>query len=324
MFDFGNKSWIGFALEPSATPATLANGSAPAWPALPGTFTVVGHSKLPTGKRGLNNSKGRAIGMGAPAYNKRGLRTPSVSFQFAPGSLPFIANCLREENADLPELIIYEGVFGQWTRVYRGAKCSTITFDLGPNGGQGGEVMINASFEAIDRYDLTAQPSVTPALLRALGTPLFWHDCRTLNVTDATGGVNSFRTAVHSFTATVNHTLQRIQQRPNYGDHARFSLCSEEIRPTDIVASGEMTWNKKMSADLLDSVANAQDWGNIVATIADGPGLVGATGGKNFVLTATNCLPTDESDGGGESNALRTHTIPFQANNLGFTYDMGA
>jgi hypothetical protein len=321
MIDLGNESWIGWAFEPAPVPPTPTNGQAPLWAPLPGTLNVVGHSKTPTGKAGLNNSIGRGIGMAAGAYRKRGLISPSIQFQFAPGSLGLIENCIRQEGETLPNLIIYEGVYGQWTNVYRGVKCANLEFDLGANAGQGGELWINGTFEAISRYGLTVQPVVTPDMLRALDTPLMWHDCRTFNVEDANGDLYGLREAIHNATISYSNTLQFVGQRPNYGDNDRFSRGREVIRESDIVVSGELTLTRKTPPNLVDAAANSQNWGNMPIHISDGPGLVDSSEGKGFLLTPIQCFPSDINSGGGETSSIRTHQIPFNANALTFEID---
>jgi hypothetical protein len=320
MFNFGTDTVILWAPD-TDPPPTPSIETEPTWaaPAL-NSFKVIGHSKVPNGHRGLNNSRGRAIGKGEVAYKRRGHIKPGISFQFTPGAvLDFMPNCLRAEGVALNRVAIIEYVFGQSARIYRGCVCSQIEFDLGANNGDGGEVMISTSFEAITSYELTTLPNISRAAVAAIGMPFFWHDVRSFNITGADGVVYGYRSGISSAVLRCAHTLNRGTQRPNYGDNSKLGRCSESINETNIDASGDLTFNQKLTTDQFDGIVNAQNWQDLVTHISDAQAVT--TGSKGFTLTAKDLFPADETSGGGDTGSVRTYNVPVTASNLIFTPD---
>ncbi|HEX9997144.1 MAG TPA: hypothetical protein VGB45_08380 [Abditibacterium sp.] len=314
MYDIASDAWIGWAPETGAI-TDAADNSTATLPALP-NFTIVGYNKLPAGKRGLNNTKAFTAALAGAAYTKKGNVAPEISFEFCAGALGLLAYCVRaSEDAALPYVCIYEGVYGGWTNVYRFAKCSTLAIAI-QLAAQSNEITINAAFWAIARTALTTPPLATRSLLRALGTPLMAHDLRQFQITNSAGVTADYRKGATNVSYNVDNKLERINQRNNWGEDHALSRTCYEIREHTIVAGGEMGFNRKLSETLFTGAKNAQDWGDIKAIISDGPALPAGGTPKAMTLTATGCTPGDESGQGGDADTTLNWTVPFSANNL--------
>ncbi|RYX80487.1 hypothetical protein EON83_28425 [bacterium] len=308
MFIPAHDAVVLYALE-TASITESTNGTTPAnLPTTPTPLGVLGYTNLPQTARGLNNSKGFAIGQQGAAYNKRGRVEPSVSLEIRPGSVAALANLLPDENGDIPYLAIFIVVKGKYTDVYRFCKPSSLDWKFGGGGDSGGgEISISAEFWATAyEYENNSDNTRTipTSQLRALGTPLMWHDVREFSI-----GTISYRQALMNLSAKVDYGLERKNERPNWGDNKPLSRTSYALLEHHNTVSGEIGLHARLPETLFSAAANAQNWGDIAINCSD-------PAGKGFALTLTSAFPSDESMGGGESSAEIDHTVPFTADNI--------
>lgn len=206
-----------------------------------------------------------------------------------------------------------------YTDVYRYCKPSSLKFDF--SAGQGGEIKVSASFMAL-AYQLAGATSVSPASLRALGTPLMWHDVREFSIESGgpTPTTKSYRRALMSLSATLEYNLERKNQRPNWGDHEPLSRTSYALLEHHLNVSGEIGLHERLSSELFSSIANAQDWGDIKIVCSNSLD-AGDTASKGITLNFEGCFPSDEKAAGGESSAEIDHNVAFTANTVSITVD---
>jgi hypothetical protein len=322
MFSPAHDAVVMWALEPGSGTSSITestNGeTAATLPAAPTPAGILGYTNLPQGARGLNNSKGFAIGMQGAAYPKRGRREPSVEIAIRPGSLAALQNLVPDENGVLPYICIWVVVKGQYSDCYRYCKPGSLAFAFAGGDGQGGEITITVPFQAI-AYQRVAAIAYDPADVRALGTPLFWHDVRTFTIENSAGVTASYRRALMSLNASVDYQLERKNERPNWGDGVALSNTAYHLLEHHTAVSGEMGLHERLPEALFSTLANSQDWGDISIWCSDAPLVLPET--KGFTLTLGGCFPTDETRQGAESSAEIDHTVSFTANTITFELD---
>lgn len=276
-------------------------------PAAPTTRHLFGYTNLPQTARGLNNSKGFAIGQQGAAYNKRGRIEPTVSVEIRPASATALGDLRPDVNGELPYLAIFVVVKGQYTDVYRFCKPTTLDWKLGGGGDKGGgEISISAAFQAL-AYEHGAPLAIPTAELRALGTPLMWHDVREFKIADT-----SYRRALMSLSVKEDYGLERKNERPYWGDDEPLSRTSYALLEHHINVSGEIGLHARLPEALFSNAQHSQEWGDIAINCSDAD--------KNgFLLNLTGPFPSDETQGGGESSAEIDHTVPFTADRITVT-----
>ncbi|BCM88847.1 hypothetical protein IAD21_00689 [Abditibacteriota bacterium] len=318
MFIPAHNAVVLYALESGSITESTNGTTAATLPTAPTTPTVLGYTNLPQTARGLNNSKGFAIGQQGAAYNKRGRVEPSITVEIRPGSLEALSHLQPNEDGILPHLALYVVVKdpdgGSYTDTYRFCKPTTLDWKLGGGGDKGGgEISISAAFWAT-AYKREAVLTVAPSDLRDLGTPLMWHDVRQFTIEDATGSPTSYRRSLMNLSVKVDYGLERKNERPHWGDSEPLSRTSYALLEHHQNISGEIGLHERLPEGLFSAAAQSQDWGDIVIVCSDAHGSVAAT--KGFTLTLAGAFPSDETQGGGESNAEIDHTIPFTADGI--------
>lgn len=312
-FHAAHNAVVIYAIE-TGTISESADGTTPA--TLPDTLTlpraVLGYTTLPQTSRGLNNSKGFALGQQGAAYNKRGAIAPTIDLTIRPGSVGAIANLLPNADGVLPWLAIWVVVKNQYSDVYRFCKPNSLGFTFGGGEG-GGELSISAQMWAT-AYERTAAIPVDNSAIRALGTPLMWHDVRQFSI-----GGTPYRRALMSLSANVTMGLERKSVRPNWGDNAPLSRTSYHLLEHHLTASGEVSLHERLPETLFTTAQTAQDWGDIAIHCSDAAAVT--AGSKGFTLTMKDCFPSDESMKGAEASAEIDHTVPFTANDIEFALD---
>lgn len=308
-FNAAHDSLVLYALE-SGTIIESPDGETPATlPPLPSAPVILGYTNLPQTARGSNNSKGFAVGQQGAAYNKRGRRAPTVNVTIRPGSVGALANFLPDANGKLPFLATYVVVKGQYTDVFRFCKAGSLNFNFGGGGEGGGELSIGAQFQAM-AYQRVAAIPYTRASIRALGTPLMWHDVRKFSVTDNAGNVTGYRRSLLSLSAKVDLGLERKNERPDWGDDQPLSRTCYDMLEHHLNVSGEIALHERLPEALFTGAKTAQDWGDIAIRCSD------SASGKGFDLTLSGAFPSDETGQGGESSAEIDYSIPFTADTL--------
>lgn len=282
------------------------------------TTAIIGYTNLPQNARGLNNSKGFAIGYNGAAYNKRGRVEPSITLEIRVTSNAAIELFLPDADTGvLPSLCVQVLVADQSTDTYRYCKPGDISFRFT----SGEEIVIKVTLQAI-AHVYTSGATFNPAALLALGTPMMWHDVRSFTLQGAAvGGTPAtpveYRRAVQSLDVAINYNLERKNERPNFGDNVPLSRTSYALLEHHTAVSGTLTLHERANPNLFHGAANSLEWGNMVlyASNAD------TTGTQGFTLTILRALPTDESMQGGESSAEIDFSIPFVASNILFEAD---
>ena len=296
-----------YALETTLPPDLLDDGTMQPYPAVPSAPVVLGYTNLPQNGRGLNNSKGFAVGQQGAAYNKRGGRTPNINVSIRPGNVAALVNLFPGANDELPFLAIYVVVKGQYTIVYRHCKPSTVDFNFGGGGeGGGGELTIGANFMAIDRQEI-GPLIVTRPQMRALGTPLMWHDVRKFNITDHEGNSKNYRRTLMNLTCKADYGTERKNSSPFYGDNATSSITSFDLLEHHQKIDGEISLHDRLPKAMFEGAARAQDWGDIIVHCAD------VEAAKGFDLTLAGAFPSDDTMQGAESSAEIDFNVPFTA-----------
>ena len=298
-----------YAIEPDPPPDLLEDGTMTAYPAVPSSPVVLGYTDSPQNNRGLNNSKGYAVGQQGAAYNKRGTRKPAVAVSIRPGSVTALPNLFPDANGKLPYLAIFVVVKGQYTVVYRHCKPGSVDFNFGGSADGGGELNVTANFMAVERQEIGALV-VTPAMLRVLGTPLMWHDVKRCNLTDSTGAVKNYRRYLINLTVKADYALEAKSNTPFYGDSATSSITAFELMEHQQKVDGEMSLHGRLAKALFDGSVLAQDWQSIVVGCSD------VLAAKGFDLTINGPFPSDETMQGVESNAELDFAVPFTADSL--------
>lgn len=318
MFIPAHDAVVFYALEPlgdieesndGTTPATFKTTSSSL------TRHLLGYTNLPQTARGLNNSKGFALGLQGAAYNKRGRVEPTATVEIRPGSLDALDALLPDANGVLPYIALFVAVKGQYTDVYRYCKPTTLDWKFGGGGDKGGgEISISAALWGT-AYERIAPLPIPTSDLRALGTPLMWHDVREFTITSAPNGTPvSYRKALMSLSVKVDYGLERKNERPYWGDNHLLSRTSYALLEHHLNVSGEIGLHARLPEDLFSAVAdaNAQDWGDIVINCTN-------IGNDGFKLKLAGAFPSDETLGGGESSAEIDHTVSFTANTITVT-----
>ena len=285
------------------TPATL--------PAAPSSTAILGYTNLPQTSRGLGNSKGFALGMQGAAYNKRGPVKPTIDLTIRPGSVAALQNFFPvAATGKLRSLCLYVVVKGQYTDVYRFCKPNSLTFNFGSGEG-GGELSIAAQMFAT-AYQRMAAITWTPADVKALGTPLMWHDVRKFSITSQAGVATNYRRSLMNLNAKVDYALEYKNERPDFGDNSPLARTPYELLEHHTTVTGSVGLHERLDEALFTGAKNAQDWQDIIIRCRD------AAANKGFTLTMADCFPADETQGGGESNSEITHTVPFGADTMEF------
>ncbi len=301
-----------YAIETAPPPDLLDDGTMAAYPSVPSSPVVLGYTDSPQNNRGLNNSKGYAVGQQGAAYNKRGMRKPTITVAVRPGNVAALAQLFPDANGKLPYLAIFVVVKGQYTIVYRHCKPGSVDFNFGGSADGGGELNVTANFMAIERQEIGALV-VTPAQLRALGTPLMWHDVKKCNLTDSTGAVKNYRRYLINLTAKADYSVEAKSNTPFYGDNAPSSITAFELMDHQQKVDGEMSLHARLAKALFDGSVLAQDWESIVVGCSD------VEANKGFELTIHGPFPSDETMQGVESNGELDFSVPFTADSLELT-----
>lgn len=309
MFTPAHDLVILYSVETAPPPDLLDTGLMAAYPAAPIAPVVLGYTNVPQNSRGLSNSKGFAVGQQGAAYNKRGMRKPTISVSIKPGSVAALQDLFPDANGKLPYLAIFVVVKGQYTVVYRHCKPSSLDFNFGGAAEGGNELSVTANFMAIDRQEIAAL-TVTPAQLRALGTPLMWHDVRRFNLTNNAGVLKNYRKDLINLTVKVDYSLEAKSNTSFYGDNAPSSITAFELMEHQQKVDGEMSLHSRLTRALFDGAVRAQDWESIVIGCSD------VEAAKGFDLTVNGPFPSDETMNGVESNAELDFAVPFTADSL--------
>jgi hypothetical protein len=311
MFNPAHDAVVLFGVETALIDDTATT---PTLPALPSSLAILGYTDLPETSRGLNNSKGFAIGLQGAAYNKRGRREPSITVNIRPGNvaaLPFLFP--SEATGRMPYLSLSVRVKGGYTDVYRYCKPSSLAFNFGGGDGAGGELTIAVTFQATAFQRIEGAPAFpAPSAIRALSTPLMWHDVRSFTVNG-----QQLRRSLMSLSATLDMGLERKNERPNWGDNVALSNTSYDLLEHSKTVTGELSLHERLPESLFTTAATAQDWDNIEIHCSN----VAAGGNKGFTLTLTGALPTNDSMQGGDSNREIDFTIPFAADDIFIVLD---
>ncbi len=320
MFTPAHDAVVLYALESGSITESTNGTSAAHLPGDPGSLAVLGYTNLPQTARGLNNSKGFAIGQQGAAYNKRGRIEPTTTIEIRPGSVDALQHLQPDPDTGvLPYLAIYILVKNQYVDCFRFCKPTTVDWKLGGGGDkQGGEISISAAFwaTAYQRKDSSAFSISDASIrtqLRALGTPLMWHDVREFNITGG-GATTSYRRSLMNLSVKVDYGLERKNERPYWGDDEPLSRTSYALLEHHTNVSGELGFHERLPDTLFSAAANSQDWSNITIKCSD------ITAQKQFNLSLANPFPSDETQGGGESSAEIDHTVPFTADNIAVTF----
>lgn len=278
-------------------------------PPVPDAPVLLGYTNLPQTARGLANSKGFALGQQGAAYNKRGRVAPTASVTIRPGTVNALANFLPREDGTLPYLALYVVVKDQYTDVYRFCKPGSLDFNFGASNDGGGELSIAAAFQALAYQRIAALP-IDRAGLRALGTPLMWHDVRRFSITDNAGNTTNYRRSLMGLSAKIDYALERKNERPNWGDDSPLSRTSYELLEHHLSVSGEVSLHERLPEALFTGARQAQDWSDIAIRCSD------SAASKGFTLTLAGAFPSDETAAGGESSAEVDHSVAFTADTL--------
>jgi hypothetical protein len=294
------------------TPATL--------PALPASPALLGFLKgTPEIDYGLNNSRGFTIGLKGASYKKKGARTPKTSFDIIITSLAFILAGQANTDANLPYFALWVVTPNKETIVLRFCKFSQRTFTFTESAtGEPSELTVGAQIEAMAIEEVTPMsltPSALASLTRALGQVFFWHDVRELLITDSAGNTNNYRDTLMSLTMTDKTNIERKGARQDWGDDKVLSRTSIDLLEHHVEASGEAKFHGRIPKALLNSVATALDWGDIVARVSTKP-VLGDENGIEFTVTAANCFPSNATKAGTESSAQISSTVPFTAESI--------
>lgn len=312
MFNPAHDAVVIFAAETGSINDTTIP---PTLPATPGSPAVLGYTDLPETSRGLNNSKGFAIGLQGAAYNKRGRREPSITVNIRPGNVEALAYLFPDgptfatSTGRMPYLSLSVLVKGGYTDVYRFCKPSSLAFNFGGGEG-GGELTIAVTFQATSFQRVEGAPTFpAPATIRSLSTPLMWHDVRSFLVNG-----QQLRRSLMSLSANLDMGLERKNERPNWGDNNPLSKTSYELLEHSKTVTGEMALHERLPESLFTTAATSQDWGDIEIHCSN----IDAGGDKGFILTLSGALPTNDTMQGGDSNREIDFTIPFAADDIFF------
>lgn len=281
------------------TPATL--------PPVPSSPVVLGYTNLPSIARGLGNSKGFALGLQGAAYNKYGPQQPSMGIEIRPGNVSILSKLLPDPiTGILPWLCLYLVVKGQYTDVLRFCKPASLGFNFGGGGQGGGELSISTTFQGT-AYQRMAPLTVAPNLIRALGTPMMWHDVRQFSI-----GSDSYRRALMSLTANLDMGLERKNERPDWGPNNPLSRTCYDMLEHHKTVTGEISLHERLPESLFTGAQDAQEWGDIAVNCSSTP----AGRAKGFLLNLKGCFPSDETQAAAEASAEIDHSVPFSADDL--------
>lgn len=293
----------------------------PTLPAAPANPVLIGYlSSTPELDRGLNNSRGFSIGSKRANRKKRGARNPKLSFKLQITSLAFLQNGQAETGSELPDFCLTLVIPNKRTIRLRFCKISqrTFTFTETPTG-EPGELEVDIQVEAMLVEPVAVPISMTAgaleALVLALGQTFYWHDVRRLDITNAAGATNNYRDAVMSLSITDKTNIERKGERQNWGDNNPMSNTNLALLEHHEEATGELKWHSHLKEDLLTATVDAQNWGDIVVHVSDKP-VLGDDDGREFLVTAFDCFPSNVTDSGTESSAQLSSTVPFTASHM--------
>lgn len=311
-FDPGHMAWVGWAPEAgSITEST--NGTTPAaLPAVPSSFSIVGYLPLPEQRLGLNNSRGRTIGIPTTAYKKRGTVTPSLSISLMAGSLDLLEN-INRVSGRLPWMCFWVGVVGRWTDVYRFCKFEQLQISSRESTAEASEIQAQLDVQATAYQRLASPLSPDTSLVKALGDPLYYHDARVASLLTPNASTVNLRTSLMSFSYTIRHNLERKVPRPNWGDNQPLSRTSTDMLEHLLDISGELGLHNRLPSSLVNASFNALDWGDLTIGISD------VTGDKVINATLYDCFPSELTSQGVEASAQLTHSATFTADDYVFS-----
>jgi hypothetical protein len=308
-FNAAHNAVVLYALE-TGTITESPDGITPAiLPPVPSSPVVLGYTNLPSVSRGLNNSKGFALGLQGAAYNKYGRQEPSMGVEIRPGNVAALSYLQPDPDTGiLPWLCLYLVVKGRYTDVLRFCKPGAVSYNLGGGNGQGGEISVSTTFQGM-AYQRIGALTVPTSAVRALGTPMMWHDVRQFSI----GGVG-YRRALMSLTASNDMGLERKNERPDWGPNNPLSRTCYDMLEHHKTVTGEISLHERLPEDLFTGAQDAQEWGDIAVNCSSTP----AGRAKGFLLNLLGCFPGDETQPEGEASAEIDHTVPFSADDITF------
>lgn len=298
--------------KPETTPITeSADGiTPPTLPAAPASPVLLGYvPATPELDYGLNNALGFAIGSPNASYRKRGASNPKLSFKIRITNIAFLAMANRTLNK-LPSFYIELLIPGVRRLQCRYCKVEQLGFSLSETPtGEAGEIELDVQVEVMAIVEVTTgstTPADIAALVAALDSPLYWHDVRTVNLTDSAAVMTDFRKNIMSFSGTVKHNLERKSERPYFGDDVPLSNTNYELLEHNINVTGEMRLHGLLPAAYKSAVANSQTWGDAEILIAD-------IEDRSYTLTLGSLFPQNIVENGTEQSGQLSTTVPFLA-----------
>lgn len=312
MYIAGHNCFVAYAPETNAITESPDGTTAATLPDVPTTFTVVGYTNVPERRVGLNNTWGKGIGTPYGQYRKRGAVVPSVNITLKAGSVGLLS-AINRTNDVLPSLAIAIGVPGVWTDVFRFCKVNKLTINGRESTAEASEIEFQLEIWGTAVQGLATPLNPTTSSILALGAPLMWHDARVFSLADSTGTAVDLRPNLMSFSAVINHNLERKANRPNWGDNQPLSRTSYSMLEHIIEPSGELTLHDRLPASLRNATVNAQDWGDLTIGISTPTGITPA---RAVNMALTKLFPSEFVGAGVEASAQQSYSVPFTAQNF--------
>ena len=279
-------------------------------PPPPANPVLLGYTDKPQIEDGWNNAKGFAAGAKGALYDMRVSNNPNVSFNLRPGNKQAVAQFLPAEDVDSPYYCIYASIKDRETICLRYCKPASAAGNFGGTADGGGEFTLAMNFLASAYQRLNTAFSVTPAMLRALGTPVMWHDVRRFVVTDSQGAKAGYRRSTQNIDFNVDFGTVRKTQAPNQGDDDPTSMMSLGLLQGHTKITGNLTLHEALPEATVSGFANARSWDDIEIQCSD------AVNGEGFLFNFVNPLLANRTQNGGDSNTELDYTIPFAADYL--------
>jgi hypothetical protein len=318
MFTPGFHAFVGYSLEATTTSSYGAwDDDTPVLPALPngGVPILAGFTEVPQIDDDYGSKKGFGPGSPFAVYNADGTVTHQISFDMRIHAATFLQHCVRSGSGlyGLPDLAIWVGVsngYGRgWLDVYRFCKVNTLALNFREGSAQ--ELTASVTLWGLARQPQTTLITPTREQIEALGSPLFWHDVRELDIEGT-----DYRRYVESHTINYSNNLSRTGIRPHTGHNDPLALTPYEITPGDVAVSGDTTFRRNIPATLLTDAVLSRRWGDMAINCSNAPAIPAEDTANIFNVTVEDVLPQRRSSNRTERSAPITHTVPWVATDM--------